>query len=157
MSNLILPAMTGAEMQATREFLGLTRGWLAADLQISERRMMRMEADKERIPDALVARLDEVAVAAKEEVTEMTARYRREAKRNPGMDILVRTYKADEDYAATAGWPGFPAKWHRMCCARVCEAVPGLVLTYRDTEETHSLSDALYAPKGEKAHYIAAV
>jgi hypothetical protein len=39
-----LPAMTGAEMQTTREFLGLTRGWLASDLQMGERRMMRMES-----------------------------------------------------------------------------------------------------------------
>jgi len=124
--------MTGAEMQATREVLGLSRNWLSADLQISERRMMRMEADKERIPDALVARLDEVAAHTRDFVTELIARYRRETKRAPDTDVLIHTYKADEDYAAADDWPGYPARWHRMCCARVCEAVPGLIIAYAD-------------------------
>lgn len=129
-----LPAMTGAEMQTTREFLGLTRGWLANDLQMGERRMMRMEADQERIPDALVSRLDDVAAHTKEVVSDMIARYRRAAKRNPGEDLFIQTYKTDEGYAASSEWMGYPAKWHRMCCARVCEAVPGVILTYDDVD-----------------------
>lgn len=130
MSDNILPAMTGAEMQTTREFLGLTRGWLGNDLQIGERRLMRMEAEKERIPDAVVARLDEIAVEAKDTVTSLIAQYRREIKRTPGSDVFIYTYKTDEAYAESEEYTGYPAKWHRMCCARVCEAVPGLVIAY---------------------------
>jgi len=137
-----LPAMTGAEMQTTREFLGLTRGWLAAELQMQERRMMRMEADQERIPDALVSKLDEVLADTKDVVTNMIAQYRRATKRTPGEDVFLRTYKTDESFEESpdyrlgvAGRAGYPAKWHRMCCARVCEAVSGLVITYQDMEQ----------------------
>ena len=136
--NVALPAMTGAEMQMTREFLGLTRGWLADDLQMGERRMMRMEADKERIPDALVARLDEVAAYTKDVVSEMIAHYRRLSKRNRDDDLFIRTYRTDEDYAEADDYQGFPAKWHRMCCARTCEAVQGLGVSYQDVEQQES-------------------
>lgn len=134
----MLPAMTGAEMQTAREFLGLTRGWLASDLQMGERRMMRMEADQERIPDALVARLDEIAAITKDRVTQMIAKYRRLAKKYPDEDLFIRTYRTDDDYAAAEGYIGFPAKWHRMCCARVCEAVQGLGVTYRDLDDPYA-------------------
>ena len=125
-----LPAMTGAEMQTYREFLGLSRGWLAQDLQMGERRMMRMEAGQERIPNALVSKLDDIAAYTRDTVTDMIAQYRRKSKRTPGEDVFIRSYKTDEAYAATPGYSGYPAKWHRMCCARVNEAVPGLVITY---------------------------
>lgn len=137
-----LPAMTGAEMQTTREFLGLTRGWLANDLQMGERRMMRMEADQENIPDALVARLDDVAAHTREVVSKMIAQYRREAKRNPEGNVIIRTYKSDEAYSAESDWSGYPAKWHRMCCARVCEAVPGVILVYADRPDERPSSPA---------------
>ena len=128
----MLPAMTGAEMQTAREFLGLTRGWIADDLQINERRMMRMEADKERIPDAVVARLDEIAAQTKEYVTDLVAKYRRLLKKRPEDDVFIHSYRTDEDYEASSEYRGFPAKWHRMVCARVCEAVQGLGVTYRE-------------------------
>lgn len=138
-----LPAMTGAEMQTAREFLGLTRGWLATDLQMGERRMMRMEADQERIPDALVTRLDEIAAATKDIVSDMIAHYRRASKRNPDENIFIRTYRTDDDYAASSEYLGYPAKWHRMCCARVCEAVQGLGVTYRDLEQQDDAEPAV--------------
>lgn len=137
-----LPAMTGAEMQTTREFLGLTRGWLANDLQMGERRMMRMEAGQESIPDALVARLDDVAAHTKEVVSDLIAKYRRAIKRSPGEDVFIQTYKTDEAFAESPDWPGYPAKWHRMCCARVVDAVPGLIMTYSHIDED-DLSSAL--------------
>lgn len=135
MENEMLPAMTGAEMQTAREFLGLTRGWLADDLLINERRMMRMEADKERIPDAVVARLDEIAAQTKDHVSELIAKYRRLSKKHPDDDLFIRSWRTDEDYEASAEYRGFPAKWHRMVCARVCEAVQGLGVTYREVPE----------------------
>lgn len=122
-----LPAMTGAEMQATREFLGLSRSWLSEEMTMGERRMMRMEADKESIPDALVSKLDEIDAETKQEVTRLIAIYRREVK--SGREIVtLRTYRKDEEYSHAGG--KYPAKWHRMMCARVVEAVPRLVLVY---------------------------
>jgi hypothetical protein len=133
-----LPAMTGAEMQTAREFLGLTRGWLGNDLQMGERRMMRMEAGQERIPEALVARLDDVGAHTSDVVRDMIATYRRAVKRSPGTDVFIQTYKTDEAFAVSPDWPGYPAKWHRMCCARVMDAVPGVVLTYSQVDDTES-------------------
>lgn len=130
-----LPAMTGAEMQTAREFLGLTRGWLANDLQMGERRMMRMEAGQERIPDALVSKLDDVNAHTKDVVSDLIAKYRRAVKRSPGEDVFIQTYKSDEAFAVSPDWPGYPAKWHRMCCARVMDAVPGVILTYDELED----------------------
>jgi hypothetical protein len=141
-----LPAMTGAEMQTAREFLGLTRGWLGNDLQMGERRMMRMEAGQERIPDALVARLDDVSAHTKDVVSDMISTYRRAVKRNPGEDVFIQTYKTDEAFALSDDWPGYPAKWHRMCCARVMDAVPGVVLTYSKVDDAEdALSDVAQA------------
>lgn len=139
MSNDILPAMTGAEMKTIREFLGLPREWLSEDMQIGVRRLMRMEAETERIPDAVVARLDEISAASKETVSSLIAMYRRQIKREPDTDVLLYTYKQDEDYAQSPDYTGYPAKWHRMCCARVCEAVPGLVIAYyRPSRESYA-------------------
>lgn len=150
MSNPLLPAMTGAEMQCTREFMGLTRDWLAEDLQIAPRNLMRMEADKLRIPDAVVSRLDEIATEAKRTTTDLVAQYRRKMRRaGADEDVFITTYKTDEAYAELPDWPGYPAKWHRMVCARVCEAVEGLIIAYADTEAVGprepSFADALFS------------
>lgn len=137
-----VPAMTGAEMQTAREFLGLSRGWLAEDLQINERRMMRMEADKESIPNAIVARLDEIAAVTKDEVTDLIAKNRRLSKKFPDKDLFIRTYRVDEDYEGSGDYKGYPSKWHRMVCARVCEAVQGLGVTYREMPAVQSDGDS---------------
>lgn len=93
-----LPAMTGAEMQVTREFLGLDRKWLSEVMVINDRRMARMEAGQEPIPDALVAKVDDIAEETKELVSEMIAEYRRRVKRNDGT-VSIKTFRRDEDYS----------------------------------------------------------
>ena len=121
-----LPAMTGAEMQTTRESLGLTLGWLSQHMTMNERRMMRMEAGQESIPDGLVARLDEIAAEASELVSDLIAKYRRMVKAAAdGEPVTLTTYRTAKDYDSE-----YPARWHRMVCARVCQAVPGLVIVY---------------------------
>ena len=125
LSTQTLPAMTGAEMQSTREFLGLSLGWLSRHMTMNERRMMRMETGQESIPDGLVTAIDEMSGEANELVSELIAKYRRQVKATPDEPVTVTTYRTDKDYESK-----YPARWHRMVCARVCQAVPGLVIVY---------------------------
>lgn len=119
-----LPAMTAAELQCTREWLGLTRAWLANDMALNERRLARMEAGQDEIPDALISRIDDIAEDTKTTVHDMVAEYRRKVKLT-GNSVMLRTYRKDEDYKGK-----YTAAWHRMLCARLADGVPGLVLVY---------------------------
>jgi len=139
-----LPAMTGAEMQSTREYLGFTNKWVADKFTISERRLYRMESDRERIPQFLVSFYDEVAVATKEAVTELAAVYRRKVKAGDGEPVIFQTYRSDEAYAeADESVPGvdhrYCARWHRMVGARLAEQVPGLMVSYWDMNNVPQL------------------
>ena len=63
------PAITAAEMQATREYLGLSTKWISEQLVMNERRLTRMETGQERsIPLAVAKLLDEVYEDARETV-----------------------------------------------------------------------------------------
>jgi hypothetical protein len=119
--------MTGAEMQTTREYLGLSLGWLSRHMTMNERRMMRMEASQESIPDGLVAALDEISAETSELVSDLIAKYRRMVKSSPDEPVTIETYRTDRDFDST-----YPARWHRMACARVVQAVPGLVIVYKE-------------------------
>lgn len=135
-----LPAMTGAELQATREFLGLSRSWLADKLQIRERRIMRMDADQEPIPPAMVSFLDEVTAETKAIFGDLVARYRREVKADEE-PVFFRTYRTDDLYQADVPESKYPSRWHRMLAARLYDAVPGLVISYWDREDQPELFD----------------
>lgn len=115
--------MTAAELQATREYLGLTVRWLAEKLVVEERRLMRMEEGQEEIPMFLVSYLDDVYEETKDLVEEMVAQYRREVKSSGGGVVALKTYRVESDYSGK-----YSARWHRQVCARVAAAVPGLVL-----------------------------
>jgi hypothetical protein len=121
-----LPAMTGAEMQCTREWLGIDRKWLSEHLVISDRRLARMEAGRESIPDAVVSTIDDIAEETKDMVHEMVADYRRKVKAGDGAGVTLLTYRIDEEYHGK-----YTARWHRMLSARVADAVPGLVLVHQ--------------------------
>jgi hypothetical protein len=101
-----LPAMTGAELMCTREFLGIDRKWLADRLVINDRRLARMEAGKESIPDAVVSELDEIMATTTEIVRRLTAEYRRKVKSSGGDDVPVATYRLDTDYSGQDMEPG---------------------------------------------------
>jgi len=125
---MTLPAMTGAEMQTTREFLGLSLGWLSRHMTMNERRLMRMEAGQESIPDGLVAALDEISGETDELVSELIAKYRRQVKASEDT-VTFGTFRTDKEAASADS--KYPARWHRMVCARVTQAVPGLVIFYQ--------------------------
>ena len=128
------PAITAAEMQATREYLGLSTKWISEQLVMNERRLTRMETGQEpSIPLAVAKLLDEVYEDARETVGRMTAVYRRKAKASRDEPVLLKTYRTDVEYKTAGG--KYPARWHRQVCARVAEAVPAVVIEYIKPEE----------------------
>jgi hypothetical protein len=133
----ITVAMTGAELQITRDYLGISREWLSNEMVMNERRMGRMEAGKEPIPQALVTKLDEMYAEAKDVVERQVATYRRKMKATDA-DVVLRTYRTDSQYEQ-AGYPEasgkYPSQWHRMIVARVADAVPGLIVTHYDAPD----------------------
>lgn len=131
-----VPAMTGAELQAMREFLGLSRPWLAQYLNVgTERKIMRWEDGELSIPDPITGLVDDLYQEADQLVRWLTAEYRWKVKINDGDGVMLKTYPTDKDFSRalkSAGYKGqpYPSRWHRMLCARVADRVPGVVLTY---------------------------
>lgn len=124
-----LPAISPAELQSTREYLGLSLGWIADHLVMSERRLVRMESGQEpQIPQALTTLIDEVYADAKETVERMVAVHRRKVKAAGDEPVILYTYRTDRDYEDAGG--KYPSRWHRHVCARVADAVPGVVLMH---------------------------
>jgi len=128
-----VPVMTGAELMATREFLGMSRSFVAKYLVLNERRLQRMENGEEEIPDALVAMLDRALDDARILAHDLISANRRDVRlRGPDSVVFIQTYRNTDDY------PGkYCPGWHRMVCARVMESVPGLALTYGPTASCH--------------------
>jgi len=127
------PAMTSAELQTAREYLGLSTLWLAEKLVLNERRISRMESGQEPvIPPVLTTLIDQMLEETQDEVARLIAIYRRKAK---GSDepLELRTFRTDVEYSAAGG--KYPARWHRHLCARVIEAVPNLMLVHTDPQE----------------------
>jgi len=121
-------AMTAAELQSTREWLGLSTGWIADKLVLNERRIARMESGQEpSIPQVLITLLDQINEETQDEVARLVAIYRRKAKASDE-PIEVKTFRTDIEYKAAGG--KYPARWHRHLCARVVGAVPNIILVH---------------------------
>jgi hypothetical protein len=127
--------MTGAELQTTLEFLGLTPDWLATELNIDKRGVARMMADQRAIRVEVTTLVDNMASVTKRTVDRMIAKYRRQVKDTTDDVILVLTYRTDDLYRAADPDSEYPARWHRMVVARVCEAVPRLVPSYWELDD----------------------
>lgn len=131
----ITAAMTGAELHCAREYLGLSTLWLSRWLDVGERKLMRWEAEELTIPDGVASEVDDLYEEAATLVARMSKKYRQLVKDHDGDDVEIQTYRTDDEYWRATNQPGVgkdrkPARWHRMICARVAEAVPGLVVTY---------------------------
>ena len=131
-----LPAMTGAELKATREFLGLSTAWIADQLVIGERRLQRMESGKESIPNVVITLVDESYREARKLVDEMVAVYRRRVKAADGAPVWLETYRTDQS-AGSAG-ARYPSRWYRHVAARVADGCPGAIITYPSESESKS-------------------
>jgi hypothetical protein len=123
--------MTGSEMLCTREFLGLTKAWLAEYLAMDERRMRRMELGQEQsMPLKVCNLLDEIYVETEKMVDQLTTKYRLLAKTREEIEFPV--YRNDVEYRRAHPHSRYPASWHRMVAARVADAVPEVILVYKE-------------------------
>lgn len=129
-------AMTGAELQASREYLGLSTKWLADYLDVGERKIMRWEDEDLPIPDAITGLVDDLYQEAETVVRWLVAEYRWKVRCNDGEGVVLTTYRTDNEFAAAMNGQRspihqpYPSRWHRMLCARVVDRVPGVVLQY---------------------------
>lgn len=118
--------VTPAELRCLREFLGLTPAWLADRLGIRERRLQRMEAGTESIPDGVAVELEDLANATAEYVEQLIE----ELDGQGAVETLV-TYRTDATFKAAEGLGlTYPASWHRAVAARVAERLDNVVLEY---------------------------
>ena len=125
-----LPALTGAELKAMREYLGLSTAWMAEKLVIGERRIQRMESAQEPMAEPVVKLIDKAQADAQDLVEKMTPLYRRKVKAAGGAPALLPTYRIDKD-GFDAGLE-YPARWHRHVAARICDGAPGAIIVYND-------------------------
>ncbi|WP_165608865.1 DUF1870 family protein [Mycolicibacterium fortuitum] len=118
--------MTPAELRCLREFLGLTTAWLADRLGIRERRLQRMEAGAEPIPDGVAAEIDDLAATTAEYVEQLLNEFD-----DTDEAATLITYRTDAAFKASGGLgKTFPASWHRAVAARVAEQIDTLTLEY---------------------------
>lgn len=126
-----LPNMTAGELKCQREYLGLSPGWLADKLVMGQRRIERMEAGQETIPEALVTLLDEIHDTAKKMVEEHVTAYRRAIKAADGAPALLPTFRTDK--ISEAAGMEFPSRFYRHVAARISDAAPGAIIIYTDS------------------------
>jgi hypothetical protein len=123
--------MSAADLKAMREFLGLTAGWLAEYVGMSERRVQRFEVGKEElIPKELSEPLDALYDDTAETVARWISKYGELLKTRDTVEIPV--YRDDGEYRRAHKHSVYPARWHRMVAQRVVDALPGCVLVYKE-------------------------
>ena len=131
-----LPVMTGAELKAAREYLGLSWSWTAEYLQCDERRLQRMEVDQEVVPAAIAGAIDDLYEETADYVRRMIDKYRSQVEAR-GDGVTFATYRSDTEYQKANKHGRFQARWHRMAAQRIVDAVPGVILVY---EEPHRVN-----------------
>ena len=132
-----LPAITGAEFRSMREYLGLSQGWMARYLMCDGRRLSRMENGGEDIPNRFAGRLDDVYEETAQVVSVLVAKYQDLLKTRSSGEATLSVYRTDEEYRSDPkrkldNGGKFSASWHRMVAQRVADAVPGVVLVYKE-------------------------
>ena len=131
-----VPAMTGAELQTIREYLGLSTRWLADYLDVGERKVMRWEDEDLQIPDAISGLVDDLYQEADQLVRWLAAEYRFKIRKQEGRGVVLTTYRTDAEFREAledrgyGNYQMYPSRWHRMLCARVIDRVPGVVVEY---------------------------
>lgn len=119
--------MTAAELRVVREYLGLTRAWLAQHLGVQERSVARWEDAQHPIPDGVRVQVEDLEARTASTVTAAIEAYK--DMRDPTEAALV-TYRTDADHQAHHPQVEWPASWHRQVCARIAQEVPGLTIEW---------------------------
>jgi hypothetical protein len=146
-----VPPMTGAEMKASREFMGLSLAWMSRYLMCDQRRLLRMEMGKEPIPNRLAGKFDDLYEATGQVVADLIHKYSALIEERASGEATLPVYRNDDEYQRDGKRKVDPtgqygALWYRMVAQRVADAVPGVVLVYREPTGRHK------PPKWEQAN-----
>lgn len=108
-----MTAMTGAEFQCSREYLGLSATWVADKLGVARRTVYRWERGDTALPPKAVVAMQDWLVNTARAVSLVTL-----AALEDEQSPLLATPDEGFEYM---GVEGFPASWQRMLCARAAE------------------------------------
>src|SRR5690348_13396099 len=121
-------AMTPAAFKVSREFMGLSDGWLANHLGVSSRTIRHWEQGKYLVPEGVEKAVIELKRRTQKAVSDLVE----QLKGDP--HPMATTYRNDDDYQAAQPDSEFPASWHRAVVARVAQEVTGLGIRFSGTE-----------------------
>lgn len=118
--------MDPGELQAVREYLGLTTEHLAAMLGVRHDTVRRWESGRDPIPERVSGEVEQIEEATAHAVAELSAVLR------DARDPAVRVYRSDADlHAARPEVAHLPARWWRHVVMRAVENVPGVEIVSR--------------------------
>lgn len=124
----LVPPMSDAGFRVAREHLGLTGEALADHLRVSSRTVRHWEQGKYAIPTGVVQALRVLQARTDAFVAEQVADLA------DVEDPEMATYRTDDDYRAAEPGTDLPASWHRAAVGRIAQQVPGLAISYAETE-----------------------
>ena len=116
--------MNAVAFRATREYLGLTTAWVAAQLNVNERTVRSWEQGRARVPEGVAEQMRQWEWATDNVVD----KYVGELGCTPAPVMAI----ARTDDEVPGAWP---ARWHRHVAARVALEVSGLAIGYRGEVE----------------------
>lgn len=107
-------AMSAAEFRAAREELGLTGGWLADHMGVTERTERRWETAENPVPYEVAERMRELL----QEASEAVEREVEEILSGDVADPILLAYRSDEQMPQELRVTGYPARWHMRIAER---------------------------------------
>lgn len=119
--------LTGAELRAARELLGITSDHLAKVIGVNPRTVRSWEQGRDSIPGRIRPELAEIKEAADSAVRKLIDDLADD-------DDAVITYRTDDEYKAAHPTGKWSAAWHRQVALRAA-AEAGLRLDYADEED----------------------
>lgn len=115
--------MDGGELQAVREYLGLTGEHLARLLGVNPRTVRAWESGRDLIPERIREEVEAIEAATAVAVGELVAAL------SDARDPAVAVYRSDAAlHAARPDTAHLPARWWRHVVIRAATEVPGVVI-----------------------------
>lgn len=118
--------LTGAELRAARELLGITSDHLAKVIGVNPRTVRSWEQGRDAVPGRIRPELAEIKQAADAAVRHLVAGLGDD-------DDAVITYRTDEEYKAAHPSGNWSAAWHRQVALRAAVEA-GVRLDYADED-----------------------
>ena len=113
--------MDPGELQAVREYLGLTGEALAAILSVNPVTLRRWESGRDPIPYRVREEVEQIEETTARAVDEIVTAL------EDARDVAVTVYRTDADmHAARPDLAHLPARWWRHVVMRACERVDGV-------------------------------